>query len=164
MSKQNCNCNTQSFYVDRGCAGHYASGSNAWKVNSTVISNIANGKTVKSSDINVVKNKIRDLAKKYNASDVFVANRGGKIPITEGSNYNSSTKINATQFNNIENMYVGIGGSPVANKSKGDIVIDEDWSRLISRFNALCENCICNTDCHCNTVCSVNADCGCNYS
>lgn len=163
-AKHNCSCNTQSFYVNRQCQGYYSTGSSAWKVPSSTISNIAKNKTVRAADINVVKNKVRDLVKKYNTSDKFVAGRGGAIPLTEASNYGTNTVIQNEQYNNIHNMYRGLGGSAVATKHNGDLIIPSDWTTLISRFNTICNNCICNTDCACNTVCSVNADCGCNYS
>lgn len=49
-------------------------------------------------------------------------------------------------------------------KTEGDFIKIEDYNSLVAQYNALREDCICNSDCSCNAVCSCHNDCGCHYS
>jgi len=49
-------------------------------------------------------------------------------------------------------------------KTEGDYLIIGDYNSLVSQYNALREDCICNSDCSCNAVCSCHNNCGCHYS
>jgi hypothetical protein len=81
-----------------------------------------------------------------------------------------TTKISAggviddAQFNAIRNTESQITSSVPATVSAGSVVDDAGWDTLISAYNVIRQNCICNSDCSCNAVCTCHGDCGCNYS
>jgi len=177
MSKANCACNTQTFYIDMRCSSHSTSGYPEYKVAATTIDRVKVNKLISASDVNIIKNKVRALTDKYNNNSTFVSSRGGLVPKRVPTDLTAnSSNIDDKTFNDIQTMMYNMGGEKVSQyfnstivddveKKKGDVIsATEEWSELISSFNNLCSNCVCNTDCSCNTVCSVVSDCGCNYS
>ena len=90
------------------------------------------------------------------------------------SNYNmtlyQSGSISAGQvitnevFNNLDNMVGQMYGSYIANIGNGALIDDSHWDTLLARYDAVRDNCICNSDCSCNSICSCYGNCGCNYS
>lgn len=48
--------------------------------------------------------------------------------------------------------------------SPGVAISPSSYSTILSSYNTLKADCICNTDCACNAVCACHNDCGCNYS
>lgn len=166
MSKANCACHTQTFYVDRRCGSHSASGYPEYKVASTTINRVKVGELISASDVNIIKNKVRALVTKYNDNTTFIEARGGKVPKRVLSDVlGNSGLIDDATFNDTNTMVSDMGGGKVPTQFEGDVIsATDEWSDLINSFNILCSNCVCNTDCSCNTVCSVVSDCGCNYS
>lgn len=46
----------------------------------------------------------------------------------------------------------------------GSYITAADYQKMLTNYNNLKADCICNSDCNCNAVCSCHGNCGCNYS
>jgi hypothetical protein len=44
------------------------------------------------------------------------------------------------------------------------LITAAQWQAIISSYNTITQDCICNSDCACNAVCACYNDCACNYS
>lgn len=58
----------------------------------------------------------------------------------------------------------GAASDPGVSKVKGDPIDHTTWNSILTSYNTIRQDCICNSDCHCNTVCTCYGNCGCNYS
>jgi hypothetical protein len=67
--------------------------------------------------------------------------------------------IAASHVNNLA-ATLGITGQGGTNLT----ILATDWKQVWDRYNAVRQDCICNSDCSCNNVCACHNDCGCNYS
>ena len=76
----------------------------------------------------------------------------------------AGTTITPTAYNYLDYTIDGLYGGSAANVGVGELVDDYNWDVLLSRYNAVRQNCICNSDCSCNAICACYGDCGCNYS
>lgn len=56
--------------------------------------------------------------------------------------------------------------SPLTNYTEltGNKITVTNYNELLTRYNYLKSDCICNSDCNCNAVCACHGNCGCNYS
>jgi hypothetical protein len=58
----------------------------------------------------------------------------------------------------------GQANNPGATVGVGNKITAAQWQAIISSYNTITQDCICNSDCACNAVCACYNDCGCNYS
>jgi hypothetical protein len=176
----------------RTCSGHRAACSTNAPL--SVSTNYAvEGSTITANDINAIKNAIRSEFAKY-AAHVSFANAGllstayTKFNETETNHTNKTstragTLIDNTHINDYETITqrtnnirerVGVNYAAFSKPADvttspnsyndGDFIEDFHWTRLLSKYNTLRQDCICNSDCACNLVCACHNDCGCNYS
>lgn len=118
------------------------------------------GGIIYASDVNELRSNLRAEVDAYNNHRLFSTSTA-----TEATAYTASaTEIQATHINEISKMTNTLWGGGVLAKDTNYEIDDYDWDQLISRYNNIRQNCICNTDCACNNVCSCHGDCGCNYS
>jgi hypothetical protein len=62
-------------------------------------------------------------------------------------------------------MVVDANGGSYYSDRQGAVIQETDWGTGIKdKYNAIRQDCICNSDCACNNVCACHNDCGCNYS
>ncbi len=59
---------------------------------------------------------------------------------------------------------VNISNYPSIGVASTGLVDDWNWDTLITQYDIVRKNCICNTDCSCNSICACYGNCGCNYS
>jgi hypothetical protein len=117
----------------------------------------------------------------YTVSDPGTISSGQVINHTHINNLNDSLAaiINFTA-NNTKSLADGTGwtdatlgysitnngaeSDPGVSTNTGNTVNTSTWNSILSSYNTLRQDCICNSDCHCNNVCSCYGNCGCNYA
>lgn len=129
-----------------------------------------NAEIITASEINDLRLKIRAEVSRRNGNENY------NILLRESSAYGTSTLVTDDQYNNLDQMITDMG---VANNqenwdgyviedyttlSEAYTINDGEWDSLISKYNTIRLQCICNTDCACNIDCSCNTNCICNYS
>ena len=107
----------------------------------------------------------------YSVSDPGTISGGQVINHTNINNLNDSlaaivnyTASSDTSGNNWTITDNGREANPGIGKSSGNTVDASAWNSILSHYNTLRQDCICNSDCHCNTVCTCYGNCDCNYS
>lgn len=75
------------------------------------------------------------------------------------STFTKNGPISAAGWAELGTKFFSTGGMP----SSGSPLNGSFWTALISKYNQIRQDCICNTDCACNLVCSCHNDCGCHY-
>jgi hypothetical protein len=168
------------------CSGHRAACSTNAALSAS--GNYAvEGSKITASDINAVKNAIRSELTKY-AAHISFANSGSLSDvytkfIDNEPNHTTNTLIDNLHINDYELMVqrtnnirerVGVNYATFSKPADattspnsyntGTTIQDTHWTRLLSKYNTLRQDCICNSDCACNLVCACHNDCGCNYS
>lgn len=87
------------------------------------------------------------------------------IPLTEPDAVAAGQPITNETYNNLSTMVYRLNGStPILKNDTSDLVDDANWDALITQYNLVRQNCMCNSDCSCNAICACYGDCGCNYS
>lgn len=124
------------------------------------------GGLIRASDIELLRQNIRDEIATYNLHANY------EYTLSEPNPVNAGNVIDNNQINNFEQMvFDGNGASGGVQPQPGQayygdgaLVDDGNWSSLLTKYNYLRQDCICNSDCACNLVCACHNDCGCNYS
>jgi len=157
------------------CAGHRASCATNRPVS---FSQGFQGGVITADDVNKLRVAIRDELARYRLHRSFTS-----IQLRQGTAYNSSTLLDNTHINELELMVQQTNNviEPVGT-SFGNLADPPDagnaanayadaqtslfghWNTLVSKYEAMRQDCICNADCACNLVCACHNDCGCNYS
>jgi hypothetical protein len=156
------------------CAGHRASCSTNRQL--TFTSYTQNG-LIRAEDVNALRTAIRDEVARYNLHRSF------DVTQRQATAYTTSTQVSSAHINDMETMSQQVNNvnEPVGtsyavltdpadattapNSYSANSRIDfSHWNTLLSKYNTMRQDCICNADCACNLVCSCHNDCGCNYS
>ena len=146
------------------------------------------GGLITAADINALKNAIRgelsryslhrsfsnagDMVSAYNSYNASGSDHGAGVTVIDNNHVNNYEII--TQRVNNVNEPVGTSYGSLSDPadattspnsySDGTLVEDTHWSTLLTKYNTMRQDCICNSDCSCNAVCNCHNDCGCNYS
>lgn len=152
-----------------GCNAHRPPGS----LNSaTALPSLSAGTELRASDLTSVRARIAREIRRWNQHYGYSALTSTGPSASSGSEISNATLGDlATTVHRVFGIKPSRATSqdvtrPQANLNQLDgaeITISE-YNRLVSEYNAIRSNCICNTDCACNAVCACNNDCGCNYS
>jgi len=102
--------------------------------------------------------KIRSQITAYDAHSTFNAPLYEPNPIVVGG------VVSATTPNNLANMVNSLYATGYVVQNATTPVTHSAWDQLVTRYNVVRQNCVCNSDCSCNAVCACHGDCGCNYS
>jgi len=159
------------------CAGHRAACSTNRAI--TLSAEYTVGGKITAADINTLRSNIRAELDRYDDHRSFA----GNVTLREGTVYNTDTKIDNDQINNMERMVrdvlnvtepVGTSYARLSDPvnlttaavtlAEGTQVTKAHWDDLKARYDTIRQDCICNSDCSCNLVCSCHNNCGCNYS
>jgi len=120
-------------------------------------SDFVQGGTITASQVEELRTKIRDELARYNLHANY------NYTLYQSTAVASGQTVTNEVYNNLNDMIRQAYGSDI-NKNDGDLIDDANWDSLISYYNVVRQNCICNTDCSCNNVCACHNDCDCNYS
>jgi hypothetical protein len=142
------------------------------------------GGTITAADIENLRANI--IAEVGTWNNWNAANRSTNYTVSDPGTISSGQKINHTNINNLNDSLAAItnytatstdgnaGGytitdngaesNPSIAKNAGDQITPSAWNAILTAYNTLRQDCICNSDCHCNTVCTCYGNCGCNYS
>jgi hypothetical protein len=156
------------------CSGHRASCASNRTLSFT--SYTQNG-LIRATDVNALRQAIRDEIARYNLHRSF------SITQRQGTAYSTSTQVSAAHINDMDLMAqqvnnviepVGTSFAQLSAASNTNTAANSyaqntrvnfsHWNTLLSKYNTMRQDCICNADCACNLVCSCHNDCGCNYS
>lgn len=155
-------CSANSVYVvDASCTGHTAGCPTNMPI--TWWDGNLDQEVITASKIDDLRVKIRTLVSQF----VVNPNYSTVVALEPNAIVAGSTKVVATQMNNLDTMLTDIGGHVVPdlpNVFVGGDVTDVEWDDLLSKYDIIRQLCVCNSDCNCNAVCTCNADCLCNYS
>lgn len=142
------------------------------------------GQKINASDVETLRASIVAELVVWNAWNT--ANSQGTFAVTDPGTINSTVVINHTNITQLNNdlsaivNYTATSNTEGAawtvtnngtisdpgqgSKATGDLVTGPNWTAILSSYNIIRQDCICNSDCHCNTVCTCYGNCGCNYS
>ena len=120
-------------------------------------SDFAQGGNITATQVEEMRVKIRDELARYNLHANY------NYTLYQPTAIGAGGIVDDTHYNNLNDMIRQAYGSDI-NKAAGQLIDDADWDNLISYYNVVRQNCICNTDCSCNNVCACHNDCDCNYS
>lgn len=136
--------------------------------------------------------RVGDMSLAYNSYDVTGGNHVGESTVIDNAHINDYEQMSQRVNNVIEPVGIGqnvttsttfFWGFPVTVSSfvnsysdpadnttspnsydAGNLIEDTHWSTLLTKYNTMRQDCICNSDCSCNAVCYCHNDCACNYS
>lgn len=139
------------------CAGHR--GACASNRVPDLGTDVPNGGIIYASDIEDLRTNIRAEIDSWNAHALYNYTKRQAGAIAKGA------AIADDHFNNLRSMVNEMNGSSISAVNSTTLIRDDNqWDDILSNYNTIRQNCICNTDCSCNTICSCYGDCGCNYS
>jgi hypothetical protein len=141
-------------------------GVNRARSSSSTISSVVSGQRITASDVNsfmaAIKSEIdgtNDWKSWRNSiTKLTTANVGEGDGIEVKTFIDMATTLTSVAKADIENSSgwvenINFGGKPTA----------VGFNKLISNYNILTNNCVCNSDCGANLQCTCNNDCGCHY-
>jgi hypothetical protein len=169
------------------CAGHRAAcpTNNAAGLSGSFA---VQGGLITAADINALKNAIRTELTRYSLHRSFPNSGAMSLAYasqsaTVGNHVANSTVIDDAHIDDYEQMAQRVnnvvepvgtsyavltdaadGTTSPLNYNAGDLIEDTHWATLLSKYNTMRQDCICNSDCACNNVCNCHNDCACNYS
>ena len=142
------------------------------------------GQAIYASDIENLRANIIAEIGRWN--DWNSNNRSANYTVSNPGTISGGQAINHTNINNLNDSLAAIvnytatstdgegGGwtitdngkesNPNIGRNSGNTIDPGGWNAILSAYNTLRQDCICNSDCHCNTVCTCYGNCGCNYS
>ena len=140
------------------CGGHRASC--ATNRSLSIGTDAVAGTLITASDIDAFRTNLRAEIDAYNNHRWY-----STAAQTEASAYTAnSTEISAAHLNNLSAMTDALVGGGIYQRNNTYEIDDYDWDVLLTRYNTIRQNCVCNSDCACNNVCACHGDCGCNYA
>jgi hypothetical protein len=112
---------------------------------------IQQGGKIKAADIDNLLSKIK--------VELSSPGRGGY----SGLPNKISGDILKSDFQAMANSVANEAGTSPVNFNSRDGIYSADVQSLINQYNALTNDCICNSDCGTNKTCTCHNDCGCHY-
>lgn len=135
------------------CTGHRASCATNRALPGSVPASIS-GSPLSADTINALKSYMNAELDRYRQHRYFAS----MASIT--STFTKNGPIDASMWAAMANTFFSIATRPTA----GAALDGGFWAALISKYNQIRQDCICNADCACNLVCSCHNNCNCNYS
>jgi len=135
------------------CGGHRTSCS----TNNPLAGNIPltlSGSPVYADQITALKSTMNTELDRYRQHRFF-----SSMPLI-GDTFGANTAIDSGTWSDMATVFFNTTPVP----THGSPLSDTFWQALLSKYNTIRQDCICNTDCACNLVCSCHNNCGCNYS
>lgn len=122
------------------------------------LSNVVAGNII-GADIEILRSATFDELTRWNLNPTF------NFPKTAVNPQVSGNLITALEFNKLINDLSSTGHGTTANVSAGAIITASKLaSDMLTLYNSLRTDCVCNSDCGANSICACHGNCGCNYS
>lgn len=123
------------------------------------LSNVTSGNVIKAADIELLRANTINEIDRWNQNHKYDFQKSSSVPFGSGELIDTS-KVNKLilDLNNTNH-----GTTPTI--SEGQIIKATDLANsMLSLYNSLRTDCICNSDCGAHAVCTCHGNCGCNYS
>jgi hypothetical protein len=143
------------------CAGHRA----ACSVNRPYTGTSDLGTTsqlIRSGDVDTLRTSIMAELDSFNnwqtlnSQPPYFKNNPGTI--------SAGLSIANTHINNLRSTVDQLRGTGQSDQFVGQPISAPVWAAVLSSYNLIRQDCICNSDCACNAVCACHNNCDCNYS
>ncbi len=151
-----------TYEVNITCTQHHGTNTTGWPSLS-----FASGTNIKIShkDINALKFAVNSLQENWSMS----GGNGNFYATVASFNATSGSKISLSHWQavaeviNTLNTYMSVT-SNVSSIDRNTKIKMSYHNEIITKFEQISKQCLCNSDCSCNSQCVCNTDCGCHYS
>ena len=123
------------------------------------LSNVSVGHIIKAADLELLRSNTIDEINRWNQNHTYNFSKTATTGISAGNT------IKANDFNKLINDLSGTGHGSTGGVSSGSVIYASKLaSDMMSLYDSLRTDCVCNSDCGDHSVCSCHGNCGCNYS